>query len=95
MNFFLFDQLETSALGSFSFKSLSIRGFQDIFKFQEIQALIAPPQSDDSKKRQIGKDAMYSRSKRLLNRDSCDACKEGGDLLCCDQCPASFHLQCW
>nr|XP_060612661.1 PHD finger protein 12 [Anolis sagrei ordinatus] len=34
------------------------------------------------------------RSGRATNHDSCDSCKEGGDLLCCDHCPAAFHLQC-
>lgn len=34
------------------------------------------------------------RPGRAVNRDCCDSCKEGGDLICCDRCPASFHLQC-
>lgn len=35
------------------------------------------------------------RSGRATNHDTCDSCREGGDLLCCDHCPAAFHLQCW
>jgi hypothetical protein len=28
------------------------------------------------------------------NADHCATCKEGGDLLCCDGCPKSYHLAC-
>lgn len=28
------------------------------------------------------------------NDDYCAACHQGGDVLCCDQCPRVFHLQC-
>lgn len=62
---------------------------------EEIQTLIAPPQSEETKRRLAAKEAaFFRRPNRTVNRESCDACKEGGDLLCCDQCPSSFHLQC-
>ena len=33
-------------------------------------------------------------NKGLVNNDYCSYCDEGGDLLNCDRCPASFHLLC-
>lgn len=34
------------------------------------------------------------RQPRSVNHKYCDSCGESGDLMCCDQCPASFHLEC-
>lgn len=28
------------------------------------------------------------------NTDNCCLCNQGGSLLCCDGCPASYHLRC-
>ena len=28
------------------------------------------------------------------NEDFCLQCWDGGDLMCCDRCPASYHSQC-
>ncbi|KAJ7416410.1 hypothetical protein WISP_71479 [Willisornis vidua] len=61
---------------------------------EQIQALLAPPKSEDGEKKSRRPEKEPRRSGRATNHDSCDSCKEGGDLLCCDHCPAAFHLQC-
>lgn len=66
----------------------------------QIQALIAPPVSEDSKaakgkkEKEEKKHPYFKRRGRGHNRDICDACRDGGELICCDKCPASYHLQC-
>ncbi|XP_059222604.1 PHD finger protein 12 isoform X1 [Stomoxys calcitrans] len=63
----------------------------------QIQNLIKPPPTEDEKlgvRPTATKHPYYKRPGRGHNHDLCDACEEGGDLLCCDRCPSSFHLQC-
>ena len=62
--------------------------------FQEIQKLIAPPVSEDASRRQKRGTKEFKKHGKAINHDYCDSCQEGGDLVCCDRCPASFHLQC-
>ncbi|KAG7281401.1 hypothetical protein CRUP_029850 [Coryphaenoides rupestris] len=62
---------------------------------EQIQTLLAPPKSEEmdrSRRKSLVRDVR--RSGRTTNHDTCDSCREGGDLLCCDHCPAAFHLQC-
>uniref|UniRef100_A0A131XTP2 PHD finger protein 12 n=1 Tax=Ixodes ricinus TaxID=34613 RepID=A0A131XTP2_IXORI len=58
----------------------------------QIQSLIAPPASEHPCKKKTRQ--RHRPSGRTVNHDACDSCNEGGDLICCDRCPATFHLQC-
>ncbi|CAH2094157.1 unnamed protein product [Euphydryas editha] len=61
-----------------------------------IRALIKPPDEDlNVPKPKKPQHPYYKRPGKGHNHDSCDACGEGGDLICCDRCPASFHLGCY
>lgn len=63
---------------------------------QHVQSLIKPPDEEVSSKTLTKKQShpYYRQPGRGHNHDRCDACDEGGSLICCDRCPASFHLGC-
>lgn len=54
--------------------------------------MTAEPILGNSKKKP---DSTYSqRSGKVINHDYCDICKGGGEIVCCDKCPRSFHSYC-
>uniref|UniRef100_A0A1B6BWY5 PHD finger protein 12 n=2 Tax=Clastoptera arizonana TaxID=38151 RepID=A0A1B6BWY5_9HEMI len=77
----------------------SSKATEDTGLMEIISKLIAPPPSTEestkAKKREgLDLHPYYRKPGKGHNHDSCDACGEGGNLLCCDKCPASFHLEC-
>ncbi|KAG8294483.1 PHD finger protein 12 [Homalodisca vitripennis] len=64
----------------------------------EIRTVIASPVRDDGKvkeKEVLDVHSYLKRPDKGYNYDYCDSCKKGGDLLCCDRCPASFLFICY
>lgn len=41
-----------------------------------------------------GKRKMYRAGHDYENEDFCLQCWDGGDLVCCDHCPAAYHTSC-
>ena len=41
------------------------------------------------------KHRYFQQPGQCHNRDRCDACLGIGNIICCDTCPASFHLSCF
>jgi len=41
----------------------------------------------------LGKKLKRSENKKF-NRELCSICRDGGNLLLCDNCPRSFHIEC-
>ena len=48
--------------------------------------------SKSNRESNLGSDVKAERKKK--NRISCSICRNGGNLLLCDNCPKSFHFEC-
>lgn len=55
-----------------------------------IEALLKPDDDDTPRT----KKPPASSYRRRHNQDYCYGCSTTGELICCDRCPASFHLEC-
>ncbi|EFO21550.1 PHD-finger family protein [Loa loa] len=68
---------------------------QDTGLLEYIEACTAcPTTSSKTKKVSSVIKEKPARRWKSINSQYCSACMEGGELLCCDRCPASFHLMC-
>lgn len=56
-----------------------------------IEALLKPDEDDAPR---VKKPPTIYRRRNHGNQDVCFACSAPGELICCDTCPASFHLEC-
>ena len=50
----------------------------------------SPPEEDT---KLLGKKVKRNENKKF-NRELCSICRDGGNLLLCDNCPRSFHIEC-
>lgn len=54
--------------------------------------MIAEPSSTSSKQRAA--DEVPDLQPAKVNHDYCDECNGGGEIICCDNCPKSYHINC-
>ena len=55
----------------------------------------SPKEEDKEKEKDktiLGK--KVKRETKKINRELCSICRDGGNLLLCDYCPRSFHIEC-
>jgi len=50
--------------------------------------------ADLSKKHLKKGEVAVPKTYDFINADYCQLCHEGGDLICCEKCPTSWHHQC-
>lgn len=83
---------ETTSTSSKSRAAKDKDPFEENGLMDEIERLVAPPVLDP-KSLKFTKALKY-RKPRAVNVSHCQSCLGDGDLVCCDRCPASYHLRC-
>lgn len=54
---------------------------------QEKEGIQWEPKDEEDEEEEIGEEEDD-------HMEFCRVCKDGGELLCCDTCPSSYHLHC-
>ena len=57
------------------------------------------PKSSDNNSAEKEDEKLLSKKikrseEKKINRNLCSICRNGGELLLCDKCPRSFHIEC-
>lgn len=63
--------------------------------FQEKEGIQWEAKEDNSEGEEILEDAVGDAEEEDDHHmEFCRVCKDGGELLCCDACPSSYHIHC-
>ncbi|KAG8546525.1 hypothetical protein GDO81_018729 [Engystomops pustulosus] len=62
---------------------------------QEVRHIVEPnPEHNQECKMTTGPSKRSEGPKHIENEDFCAVCLNGGEMLCCDNCPKVYHLSC-
>ncbi|XP_071987855.1 tripartite motif-containing protein 66 isoform X1 [Engystomops pustulosus] len=62
---------------------------------QEVRHIVEPnPEHNQECKMTTGPSKRSEVPKHIENEDFCAVCLNGGEMLCCDNCPKVYHLSC-
>lgn len=69
--------------------------FSDFLLLQEKEGIQWEAKEDNSEGEEILEDVVGDAEEEDDHHmEFCRVCKDGGELLCCDACPSSYHIHC-